>query len=86
MISFDKLVDAYREATRGLIKGGVDLIMVETIFDTLNAKAAIFAIKCEFEALNIELPVMISGTITDASGRTLTGQNNRSVLPLFTSC
>ncbi|WP_434085936.1 methionine synthase, partial [Proteus terrae] len=77
-ISFDKLVDAYREATRGLIKGGVDLIMVETIFDTLNAKAAIFAIKCEFEALNIELPVMISGTITDASGRTLTGQTTEA--------
>lgn len=77
-VSFDKLVDAYREAIRGLIKGGVDLIMVETIFDTLNAKAAIFAIKCEFEALNIELPVMISGTITDASGRTLTGQTTEA--------
>lgn len=77
-VSFDKLVVAYREATRGLIKGGVDLIMVETIFDTLNAKAAIFAIKCEFESLNIELPVMISGTITDASGRTLTGQTTEA--------
>lgn len=55
-ISFDTLVMSYREAICGLIKGGVDLIMVETIFDTLNAKAAIFAIKCEFDNLNIELP------------------------------
>lgn len=77
-ISFDTLVMAYREAICGLIKGGVDLIMVETIFDTLNAKAAIFAIKCEFDNLNIELPVMISGTITDASGRTLTGQTTEA--------
>ncbi|MEX9624995.1 methionine synthase, partial [Proteus mirabilis] len=77
-ISFDTLVMSYREAICGLIKGGVDLIMVETIFDTLNAKAAIFAIKCEFDNLNIELPVMISGTITDASGRTLTGQTTEA--------
>lgn len=77
-ISFDTLVMSYREAICGLIKGGVDLIMVETIFDTLNAKAAIFAIKCVFDSLNIELPVMISGTITDASGRTLTGQTTEA--------
>ncbi|WP_315710877.1 methionine synthase [Brenneria uluponensis] len=73
-VSFDQLVDAYRESTRALIEGGVDLIMLETIFDTLNAKAAVFAVESEFEALGITLPVMISGTITDASGRTLSGQ------------
>ena len=73
-ISFDGLKDAYREATRGLIDGGADTLMVETIFDTLNAKAALFAIEDEFEARGARLPVMISGTITDASGRTLSGQ------------
>jgi len=73
-ISFDELRVTYREATDGLIDGGADLIMVETIFDTLNAKAALFAVEEAFEARGARLPVMISGTITDASGRTLSGQ------------
>ncbi|MBU2569568.1 MAG: methionine synthase [Gammaproteobacteria bacterium] len=73
-IDFDTLVDAYTEATRGLIDGGSDIILIETVFDTLNAKAAIFAVDQYFEALGYKLPVMISGTITDASGRTLSGQ------------
>lgn len=73
-ISFDELRVAYREATDGLIDGGADAIMVETIFDTLNAKAALFAIEEAFDARGARLPVMISGTITDASGRTLSGQ------------
>ena len=73
-ISFDELRVAYREATDGLIDGGADVIMVETIFDTLNAKAALFAVEEAFEARGARLPVMISGTITDASGRTLSGQ------------
>jgi len=77
-ISFDQLVEAYRESTRALVAGGVDLIMIETIFDTLNAKAAAFAVQTEFEALGITLPIMISGTITDASGRTLTGQTTEA--------
>jgi len=72
--SFDELAEAYREATHGLIEGGADIVMVETIFDTLNAKAALFAIDDVFEAIGARLPVMISGTITDASGRTLSGQ------------
>ncbi|MEI6336809.1 MAG: homocysteine S-methyltransferase family protein, partial [Methylococcaceae bacterium] len=73
-ISFDQLVVAYTEATRGLIDGGADIILIETVFDTLNAKAAIFAIENYFEHIGYKLPVMISGTITDASGRTLSGQ------------
>ena len=73
-ITFEQLVDAYSESTRGLIEGGADIILIETIFDTLNAKAAIYAVKQVFEHDNIELPIMISGTITDQSGRTLTGQ------------
>lgn len=77
-ITFDQLVVAYRESTRALVEGGADLIMIETIFDTLNAKAAIFAVKAEFDALGIELPIMISGTITDASGRTLSGQTTEA--------
>ena len=72
--SFDELAEAYREAARGLIEGGADILMVETIFDTLNAKAALFAIDDVFESIGARLPVMISGTITDASGRTLSGQ------------
>ena len=72
--SFDELAEAYREATTGLIEGGADVIMVETIFDTLNAKAALFAIDDVFAAQGGRLPVLISGTITDASGRTLSGQ------------
>lgn len=71
---FDELRVAYREATDGLIDGGADVIMVETVFDTLNAKAALFAVEEAFDARGARLPVMISGTITDASGRTLSGQ------------
>ena len=77
-VDFDTLVAAYQEALRGLVDGGVDLILVETIFDTLNAKAALFAIDAYFEAQGIRLPVMISGTITDASGRTLSGQTTEA--------
>jgi 5-methyltetrahydrofolate--homocysteine methyltransferase len=73
-ISFDELRIAYREAAEGLINGGADVLMVETVFDTLNAKAALFAIDEAFEARGARLPVMVSGTITDASGRTLSGQ------------
>jgi len=74
-LSFDDAVDAYYEQTKGLVDGGVDLLLVETIFDTLNAKAAIFAIKKYFrDTKKNTLPIMISGTITDASGRTLSGQ------------
>ena len=73
-VTFDELADNYREATLALIAGGVDLILIETIFDTLNAKAAIFAVLGVFEDIGFELPIMISGTITDASGRTLSGQ------------
>jgi 5-methyltetrahydrofolate--homocysteine methyltransferase len=73
-INFVELSDAYVESTRALIEGGADIILIETIFDTLNAKAAIFAVKQVFEEDGIELPIMISGTITDQSGRTLTGQ------------
>ena len=77
-ISFDQLVDAYTEATHALIAGGADIIMLETIFDTLNAKAAAFAVLKVFDELGYKLPVMISGTITDASGRTLSGQTTEA--------
>src|SRR6188474_681617 len=74
-VSFDEVVDAYYDQVRGLVDGGVDILLIETIFDTLNAKAAIFAIKKYFRVTKKEtLPIMISGTITDASGRTLSGQ------------
>jgi 5-methyltetrahydrofolate--homocysteine methyltransferase len=73
-ILFDELVEAYTEAAEALVEGGVDILLIETVFDTLNAKAAVFAIEQYFETSGIRLPVMISGTITDASGRTLTGQ------------
>ena len=73
-VTFDELVDNYTEATYALIEGGADIILIETVFDTLNAKAAIFAVTGVFEAIGFELPIMISGTITDASGRTLSGQ------------
>ena len=74
-VTFDEVVDAYYEQVKGLVDGGVDLLLIETIFDTLNAKAAIFAIKKYFrDTKRKELPIMISGTITDASGRTLSGQ------------
>lgn len=73
-VTFDSLVRDYREAAEGLVEGGADVLMVETVFDTLNAKAALFAIAGCFDALGARLPVMVSGTITDASGRTLSGQ------------
>ena len=73
-VNFDQLVATYAEATQALVEGGVDLILVETIFDTLNAKAALFAVRRVLDESSLDLPVMISGTITDASGRTLSGQ------------
>ena len=76
-VSFDELVEAYSEQTRGLIEGGVDTILIETIFDTLNAKAAGFAVEQVFDELGVALPIMISGTITDLSGRNLSGQTPR---------
>ena len=79
-VSFDEVVHAYAEQTRGLIDGGVDLLIIETIFDTLNAKAALFAVQTVFEEKKLTLPVMISGTITDASGRTLSGQTVEAFL------
>ena len=95
-ITFDQLAEAYAEQVRGLLDGGADLILVETIFDTLNAKAALYAIQEVYEERNIPLdareggiPIMISGTITDASGRTLSGQTTEAFLisvshvPLF---
>ncbi|CAH1090360.1 cobalamin-dependent methionine synthase [Candidatus Nitrotoga sp. 1052] len=77
-INFDQLVEGYTEAIRGLLDGGADLLMVETIFDTLNAKAALFAIEQYFDRHNVRVPIMISGTITDASGRTLSGQTTEA--------
>jgi 5-methyltetrahydrofolate--homocysteine methyltransferase len=79
-ITFDQLVEAYYEQVSGLVDGGVDLLLVETIFDTLNAKAALFAIAKYFEEHSIKLPVMVSGTITDSSGRTLSGQTLEAFL------
>ena len=73
-VSFDALVEAYATQTRGLIEGGVDTILIETVFDTLNAKAAGFAVEQVFDEMGVELPIMISGTITDLSGRNLSGQ------------
>ena len=77
-VSFDDLVSTYTESVRGLLDGGADLLLVETIFDTLNAKAALFAIDAYFEASGRRVPLMISGTITDASGRTLSGQTTEA--------
>jgi len=77
-ITFDELVRDYTEAARGLIEGGADILLIETIFDTLNAKAAIFACEQVFEEDGVRLPIMISGTITDASGRTLSGQTTEA--------
>ena len=73
-VSYDELVESYLEAIAGLVDGGSDLLLVETVFDTLNAKAALFAIETYFDQHDVQLPIMISGTITDASGRTLSGQ------------
>ncbi|WP_201500421.1 methionine synthase [Pantoea agglomerans] len=77
-VTFNQLVEAYRESTRALVEGGSDIIMIETVFDTLNAKAAVYAVQTEMEALGVALPLMISGTITDASGRTLSGQTTEA--------
>lgn len=88
-VTFDNLVEAYLEQAKGLIDGGVDILLVETVFDVLNCKAALFAIDSVFEERGMKLPVMVSGTITDASGRTLTGQTLEAFLvsvshfPLF---
>lgn len=79
-VSFDELVSAYAEQINALMDGGVDLLLVETIFDTLNAKAALYAIDSVYETRNTTLPIMISGTITDQSGRTLTGQTTEAFL------
>ncbi|MBA3971327.1 MAG: methionine synthase, partial [Bacteroidetes bacterium] len=79
-VTFDEMVVAYTEQARGLIDGGADLLLIETIFDTLNAKAALFAIQNYCEQINRKMPVMVSGTITDASGRTLSGQTTEAFL------
>ncbi|MBZ0244942.1 MAG: homocysteine S-methyltransferase family protein [Cyclobacteriaceae bacterium] len=79
-ITFDGLKEAYKEQARGLIDGGADLLLVETIFDTLNAKIALFGIQELFEEMKKEIPIMVSGTITDASGRTLSGQTTEAFL------
>ena len=78
-VSFDELVAAYQEAARGLLDGEVDLLLVETVFDTLNAKAALFAIDALFEERGARVPLIVSGTITDASGRTLSGQTTEAL-------
>ncbi|MFN4309102.1 MAG: homocysteine S-methyltransferase family protein [Ferrovibrio sp.] len=77
-ITFDELKDAYKEQARGLVEGGADLLLIETIFDTLNAKAAVFGVYELFDELGEEWPIMISGTITDLSGRTLSGQTTEA--------
>jgi len=74
LVTFDEVVTAYRQASDALIDGGSDIIMIETVFDTLNAKAALFAVMQMKEERELDTPVMVSGTITDASGRTLSGQ------------
>ena len=79
-ISFDQLVDTYKQQVEALMDGGVDVLLVETVFDTLNAKAALFAIDVVFDERGIKLPIMVSGTITDQSGRTLTGQTTEAFL------
>ncbi|MGZ3919844.1 MAG: methionine synthase [Bacteroidia bacterium] len=79
-VTFDEMVTAYEEQVRGLIDGGADLLLIETIFDTLNAKAALFAIQNHCKKINRKMPVMVSGTITDASGRTLSGQTTEAFL------
>ncbi|MFO7259252.1 MAG: homocysteine S-methyltransferase family protein [Bacteroidota bacterium] len=79
-VTFDELTDAFMEQARGLLDGGVDVLLIETITDTLNAKAALFAIQTLFEERGKETPIMVSGTITDASGRTLSGQTTEAFL------
>ncbi len=88
-VSFQELNLSYQQQVKGLIEGGADILLIETVFDTLNAKAALFAVQEVFKDLKVEIPVMVSGTITDASGRTLTGQTTEAFLismshyPLF---
>ena len=77
-VDFDKLVEAYADAAHGLLEGGSDFLLVETVFDTLNAKAALFAVTAVLEELDRDVPIMVSGTITDASGRTLSGQTTEA--------
>ena len=79
-VTFDELRIAYKQQAEALIDGGADILMVETVFDTLNAKAALFAIQQAYEEKGVELPIMVSGTITDASGRTLSGQTPEAFL------
>ena len=79
-VYYDELVEAYEQQTEALIDGGVDMLLVETIFDTLNAKAALFGVQNVLEKRGLELPIMVSGTITDASGRTLSGQTTEAFL------
>ncbi len=79
-VSYQDLIDNYKEQTLALLEGGVDILLVETVFDTLNAKAALFAIEEVFDELGRKIPIMVSGTITDASGRTLSGQTTEAFL------
>ncbi|MEQ8424227.1 MAG: homocysteine S-methyltransferase family protein [Cyclobacteriaceae bacterium] len=79
-ITFDQLKEAYKEQAKGLVDGGVDILLVETVFDTLNAKIALFAIQELFDETGKQVPIMVSGTITDASGRTLSGQTTEAFL------
>ncbi len=79
-ITFDQLVTAYKEQAKGLVDGGVDALLIETVFDTLNAKAAAFAVQALFDEIGKTVPIMVSGTITDASGRTLSGQTTEAFL------
>ena len=85
-VSYEQVLEAYCEQTKALIEAGTDIILIETIFDTLNAKAAIFAVRKVFDDLKVELPVMISGTITDASGRTLSGQTSEAFYNSIAHC
>jgi 5-methyltetrahydrofolate--homocysteine methyltransferase len=85
-VTFDELVAAYSEQTHGLIDGGVDWLLVETVFDTLNCKAALFAIQKVQEEKGTNLPVSVSGTITDASGRTLSGQTTEAFWISIKAC
>ena len=85
-VSFDALVDAYSTQARGLIEGGVDAILIETIFDTLNAKAAGFAVEQVYDEMGVELPIMLSDTITDLSGRNLSGQTPEAFWYSLSTC
>ena len=81
-VTFDELVEAYTEQTHGLVEGGVDILLIETVFDTLNAKAALFAVNNYLEDNRLELPVMVSGTITRRQRTHVVGANHRSLLDL----